>query len=218
MNRLSYHSLPKDDSGGNCQIPRHCITWADRQYPWVNLLVVLPHDWQLCGFGSFLPSWVPGVFLGLDFFFFGQVKCGALVPWPGIEPVPSTVEAWSLNHGPPGKSLFFFYFSWVFLDAAANYKNLTCFTLLFHFSFRASGCLSIYSAWFSRTLLEGNFRQVLSPWWTAATSVINLTLSLDSACLLAQRLHLGSFWSCWVGETLGLSSGKHSSAQLEEAP
>ena len=24
--------------------------------------------------------------------------CGILVPWPGMEPIPSTLEAWSLNH------------------------------------------------------------------------------------------------------------------------
>ena len=34
------------------------------------------------------------------FFFFGCVlgHAGVLIPQPGIEPRPSTVEAWSLNH------------------------------------------------------------------------------------------------------------------------
>ena len=30
--------------------------------------------------------------------FFGLVACGILVPWPGIEPGPPAVEAWSTNH------------------------------------------------------------------------------------------------------------------------
>lgn len=30
--------------------------------------------------------------------------CGILVPWPGIEPTPLALEAWSLNHWTPGKS------------------------------------------------------------------------------------------------------------------
>ena len=38
----------------------------------------------------------------LDFFFFFLATlcpaCGILVPWPGIEPVPPAVKAWSLNH------------------------------------------------------------------------------------------------------------------------
>ena len=32
------------------------------------------------------------------FFFFGQMACGTLVPQPGIEPMPTAVEAGSLNH------------------------------------------------------------------------------------------------------------------------
>ena len=36
------------------------------------------------------------------FFFFTALH---VVPQPGIEPVPPALEAWSLNHRPPGKSL-----------------------------------------------------------------------------------------------------------------
>ena len=32
------------------------------------------------------------------FFFFGLTACGILAPWPGIEPMPSALAAWSLNH------------------------------------------------------------------------------------------------------------------------
>ena len=183
-----------------------------------SLYLGVPAPWLAVVWIWFFSSQLGSRYLPRSGCFSGRVKCGALVPWPGIDPVPPALKVQSLNHGPAGKSLFIYFFiSWVFLGATANYKNLTCFTLLFHFPFRASGHLSIYSAWLYRAWLEGNFRQVLSPWWTAATSVTNLILFLDSACLLVQRLHLGSFWSCWVGEILGLSSGKHSSAQLEEA-
>ena len=32
------------------------------------------------------------------FFFSGHVACGILGPGPGIEPGPSAVKVWSLNH------------------------------------------------------------------------------------------------------------------------
>ena len=32
------------------------------------------------------------------FFFFLATSCCILVPWPGIEPMPSAVKAWILNH------------------------------------------------------------------------------------------------------------------------
>ena len=32
------------------------------------------------------------------FFSLCRVACGILVPWPGIEPTPPTLEAWSLTH------------------------------------------------------------------------------------------------------------------------
>ena len=33
-----------------------------------------------------------------------HAACGILIPWPGIEPIPPALEAWSLNHWTPGKS------------------------------------------------------------------------------------------------------------------
>ena len=35
------------------------------------------------------------------FFFFCHMGCGILVPWPGLEPMPPALEAWSLNHWLP---------------------------------------------------------------------------------------------------------------------
>ena len=40
----------------------------------------------------------PGKGWMVFFFFFGHIVCGILVPQPGIEPVSSTLEAWSPNH------------------------------------------------------------------------------------------------------------------------
>ena len=37
-------------------------------------------------------------------FFFGHVACGILVTLPGIEPVPPSLETWSLNHWTARKS------------------------------------------------------------------------------------------------------------------
>ena len=45
---------------------------------------------------KFLPSFLPSshsLFLSL-----GHVACRILVPCPGVEPVPTAVEAWSPNH------------------------------------------------------------------------------------------------------------------------
>ena len=46
---------------------------------------------------TFLPHG-PILFFLFFFFFFGQMACGTLVPQPGIEPMPTAVEAGSLNH------------------------------------------------------------------------------------------------------------------------
>ena len=35
------------------------------------------------------------------------MACGILVPWPGMEPTPLAVEAWSLNHLTTRKSLLY---------------------------------------------------------------------------------------------------------------
>ena len=32
------------------------------------------------------------------YLFIGQVACGVLFSWPGIESAPPALEAWSLNH------------------------------------------------------------------------------------------------------------------------
>ena len=41
---------------------------------------------------------------GCFFFFFGHVACGVLVSLPGIEPIPPSLEAQSLNHWTARKS------------------------------------------------------------------------------------------------------------------
>ena len=38
------------------------------------------------------------------FCFFGHEACGILVPWPGVEPMPSALEGKVLTTEPPGKS------------------------------------------------------------------------------------------------------------------
>ena len=43
-------------------------------------------------------STILGVFLLLLLFWPHCVACGILVPWPGIEPVPPALEAWSPSH------------------------------------------------------------------------------------------------------------------------
>ena len=45
-------------------------------------------------------------------------SCGILVPWPGIEPMPPALGAWSLNHWTAREvpcRLFFFFESLVFI-------------------------------------------------------------------------------------------------------
>ena len=42
--------------------------------------------------------------------FFGHMPCGILVPWPGMEPIPPTLEGEVLTTGPPGKSLLLLFF------------------------------------------------------------------------------------------------------------
>ena len=44
------------------------------------------------------------------FWFFGPEACGILAPQPGIELVPPALEGEVLTTGPPGKSLFVWFF------------------------------------------------------------------------------------------------------------
>ena len=37
-------------------------------------------------------------FIDFNIFWLRRAACGILVPWPGIEPGPSAVRAWSHNH------------------------------------------------------------------------------------------------------------------------
>ena len=37
-------------------------------------------------------------FFFLNIYLFGRTACGILVPWPGIKPISSALEAWSFNH------------------------------------------------------------------------------------------------------------------------
>ena len=49
------------------------------------------HDW------SDLAAWHV-VYVGMIFFFWScYTTCGIVVPWPGMEPMPGELEAWSLN-------------------------------------------------------------------------------------------------------------------------
>ena len=63
----------------------HCVFKINNFFSWdykENLLFV-------CLFSNFWPRVIP---------------CWLLVPWPGIEPVPSALEVQSHNHWPPGNS------------------------------------------------------------------------------------------------------------------
>ena len=55
--------------------------------------------WWLVGMGTedhpLRPLWTGTCFF---FFSFGWVACRIFIPWPGIDPAPPVVEAWSLNH------------------------------------------------------------------------------------------------------------------------
>ena len=44
--------------------------------------------------------------------FFGPKACGILAPWPGIEPVPPSLEGGVLTTGPPGKSQISLFSGW----------------------------------------------------------------------------------------------------------
>ena len=48
--------------------------------------------------------WGLAFFRSKIFFWLHHAACGVLVPWPGIEPVPSAVKAWSPNHWTANKS------------------------------------------------------------------------------------------------------------------
>ena len=63
--------------------------------------------YEILRVGIFIPFECRKFKLLLLLFFFWphHTACGILVPRPGIEPAPPALEAWSLNTGPPGKSL-----------------------------------------------------------------------------------------------------------------
>ena len=84
------------------------VTWI------LNLLLMFPRPLRYSSFNFWfiftlifrLSNFYHSIFSFTDSFpvisilfcFFGCATCGILVPWPGIKPLPLTVEAQSLNH------------------------------------------------------------------------------------------------------------------------
>ena len=59
-----------------------------------------------------------------------HMACRNLFPWPGIEPVPSAMEAWSLNHWTAGE------LPWVVIKIASSVFMCVC--------VHAQSCLTLY--------------------------------------------------------------------------
>ena len=55
-----------------------------------------------------------------------HMACRNLFPWPGIEPVPSAMEAWSLNHWTAGE------LPWVVIKIASSVFMCVCVCMLSH--------------------------------------------------------------------------------------
>ena len=51
----------------------------------------------LTSFNHSMVRWPPDCSV-IFFFLLHHAACGILVPWPGIEPMPPALQAWSLNH------------------------------------------------------------------------------------------------------------------------
>ena len=68
--------------------PRHLVMWEK----WLSL-------WLVCSLFCLF------VCLFVWSFWPYHTGCGILFPWPGIEPAPPAVEAWSLNHWTPREVL-----------------------------------------------------------------------------------------------------------------
>ena len=64
------------------------------------------------------------------------VACVILVPWPGIEPMPPAVEAWSLNHWTAREVLTFFFVKYIFF-----------FTMVYHCLLRTTISWPISCKW-----------------------------------------------------------------------
>ena len=67
-----------------------------------NMFIFFPFK-EICPYTSypeFLGINFPIMFFVLSLFFWlHHTACGILIPWPGIEPGPLAVKAWSPNHG-----------------------------------------------------------------------------------------------------------------------
>ena len=89
----------------------HCETWSTAGIvhfsPYV--LFVVFFFW----YGPFLKPLLNVLKYCFSFMFwcFGQETWSVLAPWPGIEPIPPAVEGEILSSGPPGKSVYYFFFS-----------------------------------------------------------------------------------------------------------
>ena len=63
----------------------------------------------LLGIEEVSPFYIESFFFFFLIFLLHHVACGNLVPWPGIEPMPLALEAWSLNHSASRKPLELFW-------------------------------------------------------------------------------------------------------------
>ena len=90
----------------------HGVTQSWTQLKWLNTHLIMT-------------TWVPFSFSLFKFYFFYQffswiififwlcrAACGILIPWPGIEPMPPTMDTQDLNHWTAGKVTLFCQFYW----------------------------------------------------------------------------------------------------------
>ena len=119
--------------------------------PWVGKIAL----------GDYVLHTVLADFQGSLFFFGHTAKCGILVPWPGIKPVSSALQIWSLNHWTTREVPIGLSYSLHFTDKKTKAKSAQAACPIFFFlkvEFLSHVQYSVQSVQFSHSVVSDSLR------------------------------------------------------------
>ena len=121
----------------------------------------------------------------LLFFFFGHTaKCGILVPWPGIKPVSSALQIWSLNHWTTREVPMGLYYSLHFTDKKTKARSAQAACPIFFLKGWVLVTCPVLSSVSSVQLLS-HVLLFATPWIAAHQASLSITNSRSSLKLMS---------------------------------
>ena len=146
------------------------------------------------------------------FFWLPRAACGVLVPWPGIEPAPPAVEAWSLNHwGTREVPIFCILISCIFPKVLYKYLYKYIYKYLYKYI-----SISIY---ISILINRNNYIKNNEERWLAMLGSQNLKMS-NPSCIINWYIFLQSLdsWPLWAHGPSVCTELEHQSVHTPTQP